>query len=92
MKKSNFITFLSQQQFGARAGALGLATFLWMFVVSNNDYVTIAYLETDDTVAELGAPEEIWIDNLEKSLDYFEEIEDYTKCQEVVQLLEKLRK
>ena len=41
MKKSNFITFLSQKQFGARAGALGLATFLWMFVVSNNDYVTI---------------------------------------------------
>ena len=41
MKKSNFITFLSQQQFGARAGALGLATFLWMFVVSNKDYVTI---------------------------------------------------
>ena len=41
MKKSNFITFLSQQQFGARAGALGLAIFLWMFVVSNNDYVTI---------------------------------------------------
>jgi YbbR domain-containing protein len=41
LKKSNFITFLSQQQFGARAGALGLATFLWMFVVSNNDYVTI---------------------------------------------------
>ena len=41
MKKSNFIAFLSQQQFGARAGALGLATFLWMFVVSNKDYVTI---------------------------------------------------
>jgi len=41
LKKSNFITFLSQQQFGARAGALGLAIFLWMFVVSNNDYVTI---------------------------------------------------
>ena len=41
MKISNFITFLSKQQFGARAGALGLAIFLWMFVVSNNDYVTI---------------------------------------------------
>ena len=41
MKKSNFITFLSHQQFGARTGALGLAIFLWMFVVSNNDYVTI---------------------------------------------------
>jgi len=34
LKNSNFITFLSQQQFGARAGALGLAIFLWMFVVS----------------------------------------------------------
>jgi len=32
---------LSQKQFGARIGALGLAIFLWMFVVSNNDYVTI---------------------------------------------------
>jgi len=41
LKNSNFITYLSQQQFGARAGALGLAIFLWMFVVSNNDYVTI---------------------------------------------------
>ena len=41
MKKSNFITFLSHQQFGARTGALGLAIFLWMFVVSNNDYVTV---------------------------------------------------
>jgi hypothetical protein len=41
LKKSNFITFLSHQQFGARTGALGLAIFLWMFVVSNNDYVTV---------------------------------------------------
>ena len=41
MKKSNFISFLSHQQFGARTGALGLAIFLWMFVVSNNDYVTV---------------------------------------------------
>ena len=32
---------MSQKQFGARIGALGLAIFLWMFVVSNNDYVTI---------------------------------------------------
>ena len=47
------------------------------------DYIVIAYLETNDHVAELGAPYDIWIDNLEKSLDYFEEIEDYTRCQEV---------
>jgi hypothetical protein len=59
---------------------------------TNEDYVVIAYLETDDHVAELGAPDDIWIDNLEKSLDYFEEIEDYIKCQEVVQLIKKLQK
>ena len=41
---------------------------------TNNDYVVIAYLETDDHQAELGAPIDIWTDNLQKSLDYFEEI------------------
>ena len=30
-----------RDRFGARIGALGLAIFLWMFVVSNNDYVTV---------------------------------------------------
>ena len=59
---------------------------------TNEDYVTIAIIQTDTHESEIGAPEDVWIDNLEKSLDYFEEIEDYTKCQEVVQLLEKLRK
>ena len=54
------------------------------------DYVVIAYLETDDHHAELGAPIDIWTDNLEKSLSYFEEIEDYTRCQEVVDLIKKL--
>ncbi len=55
------------------------------------DYVTIAVLETDDHVAELGAPDDIWTDNLEKSLDYFEEIEDYKRCQEVVDLIKILK-
>jgi hypothetical protein len=55
------------------------------------DYVTIAFLETDDHVAELGAPNDIWVDNLEKTLDYFEEIEDYTRCQEVVDLIKILK-
>ena len=54
------------------------------------DYVTIAYLETDDHHAELGAPIDIWPDNLEKSLEYFEEIEDYSRCQEVVDLIKRL--
>jgi hypothetical protein len=55
------------------------------------DYVVIAYLETQDHVAELGAPNDIWIDNLGKSLDYFEEIEDYKRCQEVVDLIKILK-
>ncbi len=59
---------------------------------TNNDYVTIAYLETDGHQAELGVPDDVWTDNLEKSLDYFEEIEDYTRCQEVVELIKKLKK
>ena len=58
---------------------------------TNNDYVTIAYIESDDHTAELGAPDDIWIDNLEKSLDYFEEIEDYKRCQEVVDLIKILK-
>ena len=55
------------------------------------DYVTIAFLETDDHVAELGAPNDIWTDILQKSLDYFEEIEDYKRCQEVVDLIKILK-
>ena len=55
------------------------------------DYIVIAYLETNDHVAELGAPNDIWIDNLGKSLDYFEEIEDYKRCQEVVDLIKILK-
>ena len=54
------------------------------------DYVTIAYLETDNHHAELGAPIDIWPDNLEKSLEYFEEIEEYKRCQEVVDLIKIL--
>ena len=55
------------------------------------DYIVVAYLETNNHVAELGAPDDIWIDNLGKSLDYFEEIEDYERCQEVVDLIKRLK-
>ncbi len=41
MKESNFITFINSKQLGARLGAFGLALFLWLFVVSNNNYSTI---------------------------------------------------
>jgi len=55
------------------------------------DYIVVAYLETNNHVAELGAPNDIWIDNLGKTLDYFEEIEDYERCQEVVDLIKILK-
>ena len=41
MKKSNFITFIKNKQIGARFASFGLAIFLWLFVVSNNNYSTI---------------------------------------------------
>tara|TARA_Y100001970_G_scaffold5178_1_gene5883 strand:+ start:3949 stop:4938 length:990 start_codon:yes stop_codon:yes gene_type:complete len=41
LKESNFITFINSKQLGARLGAFGLAIFLWLFVVSNNNYSTI---------------------------------------------------
>ena len=33
----------------------------------------------------------MWVDNLEMSLEYFIEIEDYEKCQEVQQLIDKIK-
>jgi len=41
LQESNFITFINSKQLGARLGAFGLAIFLWLFVVSNNNYSTI---------------------------------------------------
>ena len=52
MKESNFITFLNNKQFGARLGSFGLAVFLWLFVVSNNNYSTIINIPM--TVFNLG--------------------------------------
>jgi len=51
--------------------------------------VTIAYLNDKDTL--LGCPKDVWIDNLHMSIEYFIEIEDYEKCQEVKQLIDKLQ-
>ena len=46
-----------------------------------NDEITIAFLNDEDTI--LGCPPDAWIDNLQMSLEYFIEVEDYGKCQEV---------
>ena len=54
-----------------------------------NDEITIAFLNDEDTI--LGCPPDVWVDNLQMSLEYFIEIEDYEKCQEVKELIDKLQ-
>ena len=56
---------------------------------TDKDEVTIAYLNDRDTL--LGAPKDVWLDNLQMSMDYFIDIEAYEKCQEVKQLMDKLQ-
>ena len=55
-----------------------------------NDEITIAFLNDEDTI--LGCPPDVWIDNLEMTMDYFIEIEDYERCQEVKELIDNLQK
>ena len=55
-----------------------------------NDEITIAFLNDEDTI--LGCPPEVWIDNLQLTMDYFIEIEDYERCQEVKELINTLQK
>jgi len=54
-----------------------------------NDDITIAFLNDEDTI--LGCPPDVWIDNLQMTMEYFIEIEDYEKCQEVKELIDKLQ-
>ena len=55
-----------------------------------NDDITIAFLNNEDTI--LGCPPDVWVDNLQMSMDYFIEIEDYERCQEVKDLIDNLQK
>ncbi len=55
-----------------------------------NDNITIAFLNDKDTI--LGCPPDVWIDNLQMTMEYFIEIEDYERCQEVKELIDKLQK
>ena len=54
-----------------------------------NDEITIAFLNDEDTI--LGCPPEAWIDNLQMTLEYFIQIEDYEKCSEVKELIDNLQ-
>tara|TARA_R100000908_G_C3637209_1_gene75215 strand:- start:11 stop:331 length:321 start_codon:yes stop_codon:yes gene_type:complete len=54
-----------------------------------NDEITIAFLNDEDTL--LTCQPEDWIANLQSSLDYFIDIEDYEKCSEVKELIDNLQ-
>ena len=54
-----------------------------------NQPITIAFLNDEDTALEC-SPDD-WIDNLQSTLEYFIDIEDYEKCQEVKELMDKLQ-
>ena len=41
LNRYNFKSFLSLQKIGSRIGAIGLASLLWLFVVSENEYAMV---------------------------------------------------
>lgn len=51
--------------------------------------ITIAFLNDEDTLLQC-APES-WISNLQSTLDYFVDVEEYEKCSEVKELIDKLQ-
>lgn len=58
-------------------------------LVNDRDYIILAYLNEDNFC--FGSPREVWLDNLEGSLTYFEEIENYKMCSKVVKLVNRLK-
>ena len=54
-----------------------------------NGDITIAFLNNEDVLLQC-APES-WIGNLQSTLDYFVEVEEYEKCQEAKELIDKLQ-
>ena len=80
------------QALSDNAYAIHVRTLYAIDYAYNTDFdgeITIAFL--NDEVTILGCPQDVWVDNLEMSLEYFIEIEDYEKCQEVQQLINKLK-
>ena len=55
---------------------------------TDDDVAFIAFLNHDSIMA---IPEDQWLENLENTLQYFLDIENYEKCSEVKQLMDKIR-
>ena len=51
--------------------------------------ITIAFLNNEDTLLQC-SPDE-WVGNLQRSLEYFIEVEEYEKCSEAKELIDKLQ-
>ena len=54
---------------------------------TDDDVAFIAFLNSDSIMA---IPEEQWLENLDNTLNYFISTEEYEKCSEVKQLIDKL--
>ena len=55
----------------------------------DEDYIILAYLNEDKLA--FGSPKEVWVDNLGGALTFFEEVEDYEMCSNVVQLIKRVK-
>ena len=86
--KDNFNFLRVMDEYAYEIHSRMLYTIDYASNTNNNEEIVIAYINDEETV--LGVNKNDWLKNLEKSLNYFEEIEDYEKCQEVQQLINKI--
>lgn len=78
-----------QQQMAEHADAIHNNTLYGIDNAFNeDDDVTFIALLNDDSF--LAIPKEQWLENLENTLQYFISTEEYEKCSEVKQLVDKI--
>ena len=80
--------FLEQMQEHARAIHVRIMDAIDVSLLTGETDPLIAYLNGD---YEMRLPIVDWLRNLEQTLMYFEMIEEYDKCQEVVELTKKVK-
>ena len=80
--------FLEQMQEHARAIHVRIMDAIDVSLLTGETDPLIAYLNGD---YEMRLPIVDWLRNLEQTLMYFEMVEEYDKCQEVVELTNKVK-